>query len=141
MKRALMSRMRGAAAMPRSQRGVMLLEALVAILIFTIGIIAVMGMQVASINEVTQAKFRTDAAYLANQIIGRMWIDQPNLANYASVGFAGRTAWNNTVAATLPQGVGVINVNGRQVTVTINWRMPSDIVTRRFVSVANINPT
>lgn len=136
-----MSRARRAAAAPGAQRGVMLLEALVAILIFTIGIVAVMGMQVASINEVTQAKYRTDAAYLANQIIGRMWIDQPNLANYASAGYVGRTAWNNTVAATLPQGVGVINVNGRQVTVTINWRMPSDIVTRRFVSVANINPT
>ena len=60
----------------KSQQGVMLLEALVAILIFTIGIIAVMGMQVASITQVTQAKYRTDARYLANQIIGQD-VDRP----------------------------------------------------------------
>jgi type IV pilus assembly protein PilV len=119
----------------------MLLEALVAILIFTIGVLAVMGMQVASINEVTQAKYRTDAAYLANQIIGRMWVDQPNLASYASTGAAGRAAWDATVANTLPSGTGTIVVNGQQVSVTINWRMPSDIVTRRFLAVATINPS
>lgn len=141
MNKARVSRMRSGAAAPKSQQGVMLLEALVAILIFTIGIVALMGMQVASINEVTQAKYRTDAAYLANQIIGRMWVDQPNLASYASAGYVGRTTWNTTVANTLPQGSGVIAVNGRQVTVTINWRMPNDIVTRRYMSVANINPT
>jgi len=45
------------------------------------------------------------------------------------------------VASSLPQGTGTIAVNGRRVTVTIQWRMPSDIVTRRFVAVANINPT
>ena len=50
----------------KSQQGVMLLEALVAILIFSIGIVAVMGMQAASIAQVTQAKFRTDASYLAS---------------------------------------------------------------------------
>jgi type IV pilus assembly protein PilV len=133
--------MRGARAAPKAQQGVMLLEALVAILIFTIGVLAVMGMQVASINEVTQAKYRTDASYLANQIIGRMWTDQPNLASYASAGSAGRLTWDQTVANTLPAGAAVIVVNGRQVTVTINWRLPSDIVTRRYVAVANINPS
>lgn len=125
----------------KSQQGVMLLEALVAILIFSIGIIAVMGMQAASISQVTQAKYRNDAAYLANQIIGRMWVDQPNLASYSSGGYAGRTAWNTTVASTLPAGLGTIVVNGRQVTVTITWRLPEDVMTRRYVSVANINPS
>jgi type IV pilus assembly protein PilV len=125
----------------KAQQGVMLLEALVAILIFSVGIIAVMGMQAASISQVTQAKFRTDASYLANQIIGRMWVDQPNLASYAAAGAAGRAAWDATVASTLPSGAGVIAINGSQVTVTLNWRMPDDIVTRRYVAVANINPS
>jgi len=125
----------------QGQRGVMLLEALVAILIFSMGIIAVMGMQAASIAQVTQAKFRTDAAYLANQIIGRMWVDQPNLASYASVGSGGRAAWDATVANTLPQGAGQIAIAAKQVTVTITWRLPEETVTRRFVAVANINPS
>ena len=141
MRRDPVSRARIGAGGRDSQQGVMLLEALVAILIFTIGIIAVMGMQVASINEVTQAKYRTDASYLANQIIAMMWIDQPNLASYASPGSPGRITWDATVANTLPAGQGVIVVNGQQVSVTIQWRLPSDIVTRRYLSVANINPT
>ena len=123
----------------RSQAGVMLLEALVAILIFSLGIIALMGMQAASIAQVSQAKYRTDASYLANQIMGKIWTDQANIANYAAGGYAGRTTWDALVANTLPNGAGAITVVGRQVTVTITWKQPDDIVVRRYVSVANIN--
>ena len=125
---------------PRSQQGVMLIEALVAILLFTFGVIAVMGMQAVSISQVSQAKYRTDASYLANQITGKMWVDQPNLASYASAGSAGRVAWDTVVANTLPSGVGVITVNGSVVTVTIQWRQPSEITNRQYVSIVNINP-
>ena len=119
----------------------MLLEALVAILIFSIGVVAVMGMQAVSIEQVTQSKYRMDASYLANQIIGKMWTDIPNLATYASAGSAGRTAWDTTVASTLPSGTGTIAVNGTLVTVTINWRMPNESVTRKYLTQVNINPT
>jgi type IV pilus assembly protein PilV len=125
--------------MMKTQKGVMLLEALVAILIFTLGIIAVMGMQAASISQVTQAKFRTDASYLANQIVGKMWTDIPNLANYASSGYAGRAAWNAAVASTLPTGNGIITVAGSVATVTVQWKLPSESVTHQYVTIANIN--
>ena len=123
----------------KSQAGVMLLEALVAILIFSLGIIALMGLQAASIAQVSQAKYRTDASYLANQIMGKIWTDQANIANYAAGGYAGRASWDALVARALPNGLGTIAVAGRQVTVTITWKQPDDIVVRRFVSVANIN--
>ena len=117
----------------------MLIEALVAILLFTLGIIAVMGLQANSVAQVSQAKYRTDASYLANQIIGKMWVDQANLANYATTGNSVRSAWDGVVAATLPQGTGTIVVNGSVVTVTIQWQMPEDITTRKYLAVANIN--
>ena len=123
----------------KGQAGVMLLEALVAILIFSLGVIALMGLQAASIAQVSQAKYRTDASYLANQIMGKIWVDQANLAAYAAGGYAGRVAWDNLVARTLPGGNAAIAVNGRTVTVQINWKQPDDIVWRRYVSVANIN--
>lgn len=128
-------------AMRGAQEGVMLLEALVAILIFSIGVVAVMGMQAVSIEQVTQAKYRMDASYLANQIIGKMWTDQPNLATYASAGSTGRTAWDATVASTLPSGTGTIVVNNTLVTVTVNWRMPNESVTRKYLTQVNINPS
>ena len=121
----------------------MLIEALVAILIFSVGVVAVMGMQAVSIEQVTQAKYRLDASYLANQITGKMWTDIPNIAGYSTPGYTGpnggRAAWDATVANTLPSGTGTIVVAGTLVTVTINWRMPNETVTRKYVSVVNIN--
>lgn len=67
----------------RDQSGAMLLEALIAILIFSLGILAIIGLQAQSIRNSAEAKYRSDAAYLANQLIGRMWADRANLANYA----------------------------------------------------------
>ncbi len=125
----------------KSQAGVMLIEALVAILLFSVGVIAVMGMQAVSIEQVSQAKYRTDASYLANQIVGTMWLDTANLASYATAGYSKRTAWDAVVASTLPQGTGTIAVTNSTVTVTVNWRTPNDSTTRQFVSIANINPT
>lgn len=66
-----------------SQSGAMLLEALIAILIFSLGILAVIGLQAQSIRNSAEAKYRSDASYLANQLIGRMWADRANLAGYA----------------------------------------------------------
>lgn len=66
-----------------SQSGAMLLEALIAILIFSLGILAVIGLQAQSIRNSSEAKYRSDASYLANQLIGRMWADRANLANYS----------------------------------------------------------
>jgi type IV pilus assembly protein PilV len=123
----------------QSQAGVMLIEALVAILIFSIGVIAVMGMQAVSIEQVSQAKYRTDASYLANQITGQMWTDLPNLATYATAGSTGRVGWDAVVASTLPSGTATITVVGSLVTVTVNWRVPNESVTRKYVAVVNIN--
>jgi len=119
----------------------MLLEALVAILIFSLGIIALMGLQANSIASVSQAKYRTDASYLANQMFGRIWMDpvaQP-LLNFQSPGYAGRAGWDALVATTLPNGAGAVAVAGTAVTVTITWRQPEDTTVRRYVAVENIN--
>ena len=123
----------------RSQAGVMLIEALVAILLFSVGVVAVMGMQAVSIEQVSQAKYRADASYLANQIAGKMWVDQPNLATYVTPGATGRASWDATVASTLPQGTGAITLAGSMATITVSWRTPNDTTTHKFVSVVNIN--
>ena len=69
---------------PVSQRGSMLLEALIAILLFSMGILGLMGLQAIALKNTADAKYRTEAAFLANQIIGQMWADNPaNLATYA----------------------------------------------------------
>ena len=81
---------------PKSQNGVILIEALIGILIFSIGILALIGMQAAAMKNTTDAKYRSEAAFLANQIIGQMWVDRANLAQYDDAAGATRRASSGT---------------------------------------------
>jgi type IV pilus assembly protein PilV len=89
------------------QSGVMLIEALIAILIFSVGVLGIIGLQGSAVKVSTDAKYRSEAALLANELIGRMWAsnrDQATLqAAYASAtnGAAYQQwAWIGSVAAT-----------------------------------------
>jgi len=68
------------------QQGMLLLEALVGILIFSIGILAMLGMQSVGMQNTIESKYRSEAAYLANQIVGTMWVDRANIATYDDAG-------------------------------------------------------
>lgn len=50
-----------------------MLEGLIAILIFSMAILGVVGMQATAITRGTEAQYRADAAFLANQLLGQMW--------------------------------------------------------------------
>lgn len=56
-----------------SQQGIMLLEALFGILLFSIGIIALIGMQTNAAKQSIDGRFRSDASLLANELVGQMW--------------------------------------------------------------------
>jgi len=119
----------------------MLLEALIAILIFSMGILAVVGLQGFSIKSAADAKYRADASFLANQVIGQMWVDRANLGSYTSPGYAKRDAWTTKVANTLPGGGGSVAVSstatGSQVTVTVTWQPPG-MSPHSYVTIAQI---
>jgi len=57
------------------QSGVMLLEALIGILIFSMGLLAMVGMQAIAISTSADAQYRSEAASLANQIISQAWVN------------------------------------------------------------------
>jgi type IV pilus assembly protein PilV len=111
--------------LPTMQKGVVLLEALIAILIFSMGILALVGLQAAMIKNTTDNKNRADASFIAQQSIARMWADPANLANYAcvdtTIGACG------DIKASLPNGTQTIVVAARGlVTVTVTWQAPGD---------------
>jgi type IV pilus assembly protein PilV len=58
-----------------SQSGLILIEALVAILIFTIGVIALMGVQAVAIRNTADSKVRMDAEFFADQLLAEMVVD------------------------------------------------------------------
>ena len=128
----------------RSQAGVMLIEALIGILIFSIGILALIGMQGAAIRNTTDARYRSEASFLANQVIGQMWVDRANLALYTAAGYAPRDAWETNVASTLPGVTGArlptITVSAdNEVVVTIQWLQPGETQGRRLIMINRIN--
>ena len=61
---------------PSGQQGVILLEALIGILIFSLGVLALVAMQAVSVSNVSNARYRTEAAFLANEIISEIWVDR-----------------------------------------------------------------
>lgn len=147
-----------------SQQGISLLESLIAILIFAVGILAVIALQAASMRTTNEAKYRADASYLANQLVGRMWTDRANLAAYAhnaagpfvcdtriatapgaAPANASLAAWLASVNATLPNAHNaaqrvVVNAATNQVTIQMCWRQGSDTRdTRQFDLSTQIN--
>jgi type IV pilus assembly protein PilV len=127
------------------QTGSMILEAMIAILIFSMGILALVGMQATAINGVADAKYRSTAGFLADQIIGTVWATRKNsiivsasnvIAANPDPTFAcnlcdatnGNTytqAWAvSGVAANLPGGQASIVITNAQVTVTVLWTPP-----------------
>ncbi len=127
----------------RSDRGFMLIEALVALLIFAFGVLGIVGLQASMTKAQTQSRFRADAALLAQRLIGTMWSDQDTLVNYASAGCAAHprcNEWATQVGAALPGGAtniavaalpgGIVAATGKvvaaDVTITITWTPPNE---------------
>ena len=152
-----------------SQSGSVLLEALIAILIFSMGILAIVGLQANAFNSVGEAKYRLEASYVANQVISTMWALQP--ANIPLYAFASGTtpptshparSWFDQVVNDLPDAVTYppsISVCPSEalpvctvpscatdgtgtrcyVTVSVRWKSPKEEASHQFVTNAYIN--
>ena len=128
------------------QGGSMLIEALVSLLIFSIGVLSLIGMQATAIKQVNDAKFRSDASFLANQVIGEMWVNRTNLAAYAYAGGQVPTVLGNWIADVQSALPGA-DVNpptiaigaGNVVTVTVSWQPPNTPTPHKHLVVATIN--
>jgi type IV pilus assembly protein PilV len=57
------------------QQGVYLLEALIGILIFSLGILGIVGLQAQAMRFTNDSEYRAEAVYLANGLISQMWTD------------------------------------------------------------------
>jgi type IV pilus assembly protein PilV len=60
----------------RAQRGAFLLEALIGILIFSLGVLGIVGLQAQAIRFTNDSEYRAEAVYLANSLISQMWADK-----------------------------------------------------------------
>ena len=125
--------------------GFVLLEALIALLIFALAVLGLVGLQASMTRASSGAKYRADAAYLASDLVGLMWTDSRNLARYDADTcdqHAPCLGWRQRVSERLPAGTGTASVSTTapgQVTVRVTWQAPSEDV-RRFETTSAINP-
>lgn len=144
--RPMQSRRRPAGSRARrGMRGVALIEALVGILLFCIGLLGLVGLQATMSRAQTDAKFRADASYLASEVVGSMWADRTNLANYATTpgtvcSLARCAAWVAKVQAALPSATATIAVtpSSGAVSVTLTWTPPGEGA-RNYALTTSIN--
>lgn len=138
------------------QQGAVLIEALISILVFSLGLLTLVALQAVSIQRVSDAKYRSDAASLANHIIGQMWADPTNLNAYslnqggadcagaAPSGTHPAVDWARQVAAVLPGTAGggkqkvEVDAATGDVLVTICWRSLQDASDHKHVVAGNI---
>lgn len=75
---------------PRRQGGSFIIEAIISLILFGIGIVALLGLVTQALNQTGQSKARNDASYAAGELIAEMWVS-------ASINI---DAWANRVRGT-----------------------------------------
>lgn len=125
--------------MPTKQSGFTLLEILVAMLVLAIGLLGLAGLMTSSMRNNLSASHRTQATWMAYDIIDRMRANRISAlaGSYATAMGAAATcstavpagtvpvqdiaAWKNQLACALPAGTGSIAIAGNKAVIVIRW--------------------
>ena len=108
----------------KQQSGSFIIEALVSVLIFMVGLIGLMGVSAQAVNQVSQSKYRNDASFLADELLGEIWVSTGTSPAAAYLGSANYTAWQARVSSILPGGTGTVTLNtpsANMLTLVITW--------------------
>ncbi|HEY0954337.1 MAG TPA: type IV pilus modification protein PilV [Roseateles sp.] len=141
------------------QHGVLLLEVLIALLIFALGVLGLVGLQATATKQSGQTKYRADATLLANDLLGQMWVSSRDFTTLNSRfkssdgGGADYLVWKERVvsqlpgAETYPPTVALAQVQpldaivsgasapavglsaSTRVTITMRWKAPGEAAT------------
>jgi type IV pilus assembly protein PilV len=92
-----------------------MVEVLVSVVLLSISVLGLVRVLGNAVQDSGEIEYRSVAATLADESIGRMWIDRANLAGHAVT---------DETLTQLPNGKRTITVNGNVVTVVISWQAP-----------------
>ena len=99
----------------------MMLEVLIALAVFAIGMLGVVKMQAVSTANSVNSEDRATAALLANDLISELWTQKSISAPADYNASAPPGSWQKRVQDALRNGVGSMTVAGNVATVTIHW--------------------
>jgi type IV pilus assembly protein PilV len=123
MKRLQRSRIKGA------QRGMALIECMMALLIFSVGLLGLLGLEARVMNISTDSENRNRAAMLASEVASQMWLNNSVASTLPSIVTLAANAGDQTQGG-LPGGViAVVPVVGttNAADITVTWQEVSDV--------------
>jgi type IV pilus assembly protein PilV len=109
----------------QSNSGMVLLEGLISILLFSFGILGLVSVQVAATQNSVNSQDRAVASILANDMVSQMWIK--NCSTVASIS-GDVDAWKLKVHGSIlsnASGVVTTDVTTGLATITVTWKAPS----------------
>lgn len=103
----------------RAQKGSVLIEAMVALVIFSMGVLALVGLQSAMIKNSSDNRYRAQAQLIAQTHIANMMAFGGDAANYIN------QIDRNQIRTQLPNGTLTFSaLTNTMVTVTVGWQSP-----------------
>lgn len=129
-------------------RGSTLLEGLLAILIFSVGLLSILMLLSTALVEVGNARYRSEASLLAADLIAEMWTGDRAAASlqarYAVTTAADYQRWQKRVATQLPGVTALTNApvvsidNNRSVSIKLSWQSPGQPNPHSLLATARI---
>jgi type IV pilus assembly protein PilV len=120
----------------RYSQGSSLLEGILAILIFSVGLISILMLLTTTLTEVGNARYRSEASLLASSLIAEMWVGDRSLVSlsnrYGSDDAQEYKNWRDLVISKLPGITATTNKpvitidSARNVNINIYWQVPGD---------------
>ncbi|MET0716815.1 MAG: type IV pilus modification protein PilV [Pseudoxanthomonas sp.] len=107
-----------------AQRGMAMIEVLVSVLLFSLGVLGLIGLQARAITSSIEAEDRNRAALIANEIASAMWLNNTNVISTTA---GGANSWDTKVATALPLGKVKVEVEPsipNSANITLTWSPP-----------------
>lgn len=125
------------------QRGMLLLQSLVALALFSVGALAVLMLSISAMRQSADAHYRSAASALAAQIMSQIRLGPRDKATLdAMTATGGYPAFNSAAARALPGTVGnppLVSMNSAgQLTITVRWQQPGDASVHQYVALTRI---
>lgn len=117
-------------------RGSTLVEGLLAIVVFAVGLVGLLTLLSGAMVNGANAQYRSEAGLLVSDLVGRMWTGDRSLAGlrrrFGDAQAAEYDDWRRRVQRVLPGVTDAANVplvrigDQRDVTITLGWQAPGE---------------
>ncbi len=127
--------------------GSALIESLLAVLVFSVGLLSLLALLTATLKESDNARYRSEASLLATDLVSRMWSGERSLQSLRqrfTPAADEYQRWLERVRSTLPgitdnQNLPELLIDDeRTIRLTLRWQIPSDTQQHQLVVVTRL---